>query len=185
MKVLVLFGSPHEKGFTRGLLDYFLGFLKESFECEINVVSSYDESVRPCIGCEKCKSGKCVFDDMKKINFLVNSSDVVIVASPVYNASFPAPLKAIFDRFQPYYFKRNISDKKFVLLLTSGSEKIDYLPCVLFQINPVIKILGGNLLGEITLKGTDYLNKFDIDKFYSKSENKARNIIENFEKSKH
>lgn len=183
MKILVLFGSPHEKGFTRGLLDFFLAFLNKN--CEVTVINSYDEAVRPCIGCEKCKSGKCIFNDMEKINFLVNSSDVIVVASPVYNASFPAPLKAIFDRFQPYYFKRNKIDKKFVLLLTAGSKKIDYLPVILAQINPIIKILGGELLGEITLKGTDYLSKFDIDKFYSKSENKARNIIENFEKNKY
>lgn len=183
MKILVLFGSPHEKGFTRGLLDFFLGFLNKN--CEVTVVNSYEKLVRACIGCEKCKSGKCVFNDMEKINFLVNSSDVIVIASPIYNASFPAPLKAIFDRFQPYYFKRNNIDKKFVLLLTAGSKKIDYLPIILAQINPVIKILGGNLLGEITLKGTDCLNKFDIDKFYLKSENKARNIIENFEKNKY
>ena len=183
MKKQHLFGSPHENGFTRGLLDFFLAFLDKN--CEVTVVNSYDEAVRPCIGCEKCKSGKCVFNDMERINFLVNSSDVIVIASPVYNASFPAPLKAIFDRFQPYYFKRNKIDKKFVLLLTAGSEKIDYLPVILAQINPVIKILGGKLLGEITLKGTDYLNNFDIDKFYLKSKNKARNIIENFEKNKH
>lgn len=183
MKILVLFGSPHENGFTRGLLYFFLAFLDKNYE--VTVVNSYDEAVQPCIGCEKCKSGKCVFNDMERINFLVNSSDVIVIASPVYNASFPAPLKAIFDRFQPYYFKRNKIDKKFVLLLTAGSGKVDYLPVILAQINPIIKILGGELLGEITLKGTDYLNKFDIDKFYSKSENKARNIIENFEKNKY
>ena len=61
MKILVLFGSPHENGFTRGLLDFLLAFLDKN--CEVTVVNSYDEAVRPCIGCEKCKSGKCVFND--------------------------------------------------------------------------------------------------------------------------
>lgn len=29
--------------------------------------------------------------------------DVVVVATPVYGLSFPAPLKAVFDRTQQYY----------------------------------------------------------------------------------
>ena len=42
----------------------------------------------------------------------LEDADAVIVATPVYNLSFPAPMKALFDRFQRYYeahFRRKIA----------------------------------------------------------------------------
>lgn len=41
----------------------------------------------------------------------LEDADAVIVATPVYNLSFPAPMKALFDRFQRYYeahFRRKL-----------------------------------------------------------------------------
>lgn len=178
--ILVLFGSPHKNGYTSFVLDYFLKFLPNfSVDC----VYAYDEMIKPCIGCNKCKKTyNCIFRDMDNMNVLLSKSDFIIIASPIYNASFPAPLKSIFDRMQNYYFARKsskfISDnkKKVLLLLTQGSKSIDYEPIILSQINPIIKIFGGELIGNFTWKDTDNSN-LDIDKFYIKSENKVKNII--------
>ena len=60
--------------------------------------------------------------------------------------------------------------KKVLLLLTQGSRNIDYEPSILPQINPIIKIIGGELIGNFILKDTDN-SDLDIDKFYIKSEN--------------
>ncbi len=180
MKVLILFGSPHENGYTSLLLNHFLKFLPPY---NITKINAYKEMISPCIDCGKCKkTGKCIFKDMNKINEHINISDFIIIASPVYNAAFPAPLKSIFDRFQPYYYSRHknkIKKKKIVLLLTQGSEKINYEKIIFPQILPIIKIIGGELCGNIILSGTDNKN-LDIDKFYIKSENKISKIIEKF-----
>ena len=117
---------------------------------------------------------------MNYINSSIEQSDFIIIATPIYNFSFPSPLKAIFDRFQPYYFSRKTSHlkkKKIILIFSAGSknfmeEKIN------FQIMPIIKILGGEYCGSIILKDTD--NEFlDIDKFYIKSENITKGIMNN------
>ena len=179
MKVLILFGSPHENGYTSLLLNHFLEFLPS---CEIVKIDAYKENVAPCIDCGKCKKiGKCVFSDMNKINEYIDSSDFIIIASPIYNASFPAPLKSIFDRFQPYYFSRYISKpkkKKVLTLFTQGTEKTDYEKIIFPQIFPIIKIIGGEICGNLILKGTDN-KKLDIDKCYIKSENIIKVIINN------
>lgn len=44
------------------------------------------------------------------------------------------------------------------------------------QINPIIKVIGGELIGNFILKDTDN-SDLDIDKFYIKSENDVKNII--------
>ena len=53
------------------------------------------------------------------------SCDVLVLASPVYNYGFPAPMKAILDRAQPYYHRyfenrEADPDRKGYLLLTAG-----------------------------------------------------------------
>ena len=178
--ILVLFGSPHKRGYTSLLLKYFLKFLPDF---SVNYIYAYDEMIKPCTGCNKCrKTYSCIFRDMDNINTLLRKSDFIIIASPIYNASFPAPLKSIFDRMQNYYFARKtykfISEnkKKVLLLLTQGSRNIDYEPIILPQINPIIKIIGGELIGNFILKDTDN-SDLDIDKFYIKSENDIKNII--------
>jgi len=44
-----------------------------------------------------------VFRDLDDFFGLFITADIIVFASPVYNMSFPAPLKALIDRFQPYY----------------------------------------------------------------------------------
>ncbi len=182
--LLVFFGSPHESGYTAKFLNHFLKFFSGF---NVNMVKAYEENIKPCIGCENCKIGSiCIFRDMDRINILLKKSSGIVIAAPIYNASFPSPLKSIFDRMQVYYFFRRalkstyLNKKKAVILLTQGSEKADYEKIINVQINPVIKLMGADLIDTLTLKGTDNKN-LDIDKFYIKSENKIRNIISNFD----
>lgn len=175
-KACILYGSPHENGNTFKLLKYFLKFLP-SFS--VSWVNAYKENVKACIDCGICKDQKrCIYEDMSFINKILTDSSLYIIATPIYNASFPAPLKSIFDRLQPYYHSRKgiLINKSAVLLMSQGSGTIDYEDIIVRQIKPVIRILGAKLSGILTLKNTDNEN-LDIDKFYIKSENKIGEII--------
>ena len=181
--IIIFFGSPHKSGYTAKLLNYFLKFFSN---VNVTIVKAYEENIRPCIGCESCRNSSiCVFRDMDRINTLLKKSGRIIIASPIYNASFPSPLKSILDRMQVYYFSRNILEstlvrkKKAVILLTQGSETVDYEDIIRAQTVPAIKLMGADVVDILTLKGTDNKN-LDIDKFYIKSENKIRNIISKF-----
>ena len=63
MKVLLINGSPHEKGCTYTALNEVAAVLQdEGIETEIFHLGT--APVRGCVGCGRCRTtGKCVFGD--------------------------------------------------------------------------------------------------------------------------
>lgn len=99
MKVLIINGSPHSKGNTSIALNEMVKiFEKESVETKIIHVGN--KVIRGCIGCGKCfEKGKCVFDDIvNETATLLEESDGVVIASPVYYGSANGTLISFLDR---------------------------------------------------------------------------------------
>ncbi|MBD5465584.1 MAG: flavodoxin family protein [Lachnospiraceae bacterium] len=99
MKVLLVNGSPHEKGNTYiALHEMEKVFEREGVETEILQVGN--KAVRGCIACGSCmEKGKCVFDDI--VNEAAPKFEVcdgLVIGSPVYYASANATLIAFLDR---------------------------------------------------------------------------------------
>ena len=100
MKVLLVNGSPHEKGCTYTALSEVAGALNGcGIETEIFWIGR--EPVRGCIGCGGCgRNGLCVFSD-DACNALIQkmlAADGLIVGSPVYYAGPNGALCALLDR---------------------------------------------------------------------------------------
>ena len=87
MKVLIINGSPRQKGNTSIALAEIAKQL-EKLGIESEIVWIGNTPVRGCIACNTCKDkpGACVFDDdvCNGISAKMNSSDALIVGSPVY-----------------------------------------------------------------------------------------------------
>lgn len=99
MKVLLVNGSPHEKGNTYiALHEMEKVFEKEGVETEILQVGN--KAVRGCIACGSCmEKGKCVFDDIvNEAAPKFEACDGLVIGSPVYYASANATLIAFLDR---------------------------------------------------------------------------------------
>mgnify|MGYP002679870388 CR=1 FL=1 len=99
MKVLLINGSPHEKGCTYTALHEMEKVFRESgVETETVVLGNRD--IRGCVACGSCaKTGKCVFDDgVNELKPKFEEADGLVVASPVYYASANATLVACLDR---------------------------------------------------------------------------------------
>lgn len=99
MKVLMLNGSPHQKGNTyTALHEMEKIFQQEGVEAEIVHVGNRD--IRGCIGCRKCsEAGKCVFDDLvNETAPKFEACDGLVVGGPVYYASANATLVAFLTR---------------------------------------------------------------------------------------
>lgn len=99
MKVILVNGSPHEKGCTYTALSEVASTLeKEGIASEIFWVGT--RLMAGCIACGVCKKhGKCVFDD--KVNEFTEKAeraDGFVFGSPVYYASANGTLMSFMDR---------------------------------------------------------------------------------------
>lgn len=99
MKVLIINGSPREKGNTTlALAQMEQVFAEEGIE--VTNVRVGREDVRGCVACNGCsKLGRCVFDDcVNQLAPLFEEADGLVVGSPVYYGSANATLVATLDR---------------------------------------------------------------------------------------
>lgn len=99
MKVLLVNGSPHEKGCTYTALCEVAGALNaEGIAADIFWIGT--KPLAGCIGCGKCsESAKCVFDD--KVNEFIEIAadyDGFVFGSPVHYAAASGALTSFMDR---------------------------------------------------------------------------------------
>jgi multimeric flavodoxin WrbA len=100
MQVLMINGSPHEKGCTyTSLLEVAGQIEKQGIETTFFHIG--DKAIRGCIGCGACReSGYCVFkdDSVNACIDLAKSADGMVIGSPVYYAGPTGSLCAFLDR---------------------------------------------------------------------------------------
>lgn len=110
MKVLLLNGSPHERGCTYvALREMEKVFAEEGIETVLCHVGN--RAIRGCMACGACKKlGKCVFDDaVNELAPIFEEADGVVFGSPVYYGSANATLIALLDRlFQSTSFDKRM-----------------------------------------------------------------------------
>ncbi len=111
MNVLMLNGSPHERGCTnRALLEVSWALNEEGIETEILHVGS--QSVHGCIACQKCsETGRCVFtyDMVNQVLDKMETASGLIVGSPVHYASPNGTVLSFLDRL--FYAGRDFAFK--------------------------------------------------------------------------
>jgi multimeric flavodoxin WrbA len=99
MKVLLVNGSPNEKGCTyTALNEVALVLNEEGIETEIFWIGN--NSIAGCFGCGICrKIGRCcINDNVNEFSIKAAESDGFIIGSPVYYASISGQLKSFLDR---------------------------------------------------------------------------------------
>ena len=99
MKVLLVNGSPHEKGCTfTALKEVEKCLTEEGIETEIFWIGN--KPIGGCIACRKCAQiGKCVFDDVvNKFVEKAKETDGFIFGSPVHYAAAAGNITSFMDR---------------------------------------------------------------------------------------
>lgn len=106
-RILCIAGSPRRRGNSDRLLDASIKGIEQAGGVAIRLVAS-EAAPQPCRGCNACATtGDCItHDGMDEIYPLLESADAVLIASPVFFASVPATLKALYDRCQPFWVRR-------------------------------------------------------------------------------
>ena len=113
---IVLFASAAKNRFTKQLTDVFLS----EYSGSVKFYNMYEENIKPCAGCGFCTTnGKCRMNDMDDIINDIFASEFIIFATPVYNYTFPSPMKAFLDRLQPFFDKEKTAPVRKGFLLAS------------------------------------------------------------------
>jgi multimeric flavodoxin WrbA len=100
MQVLMINGSPHERGCTYVALSEVAGQLEEQ-GIRTTIFPIGDEPIRGCTGCGGCaQSGHCIYDDdpVNSCVDLAEKADGMVIGSPVYYAGPNGALCAFLDR---------------------------------------------------------------------------------------
>lgn len=158
-KTLIFYGSPRKDGVSATVLS----MLTEQLDGEVTVIDSYAQQVVPCDDCRGCYTHDgCVKRDMTDIYEALEQADRLVFVTPVYNRSFPAPLKAMIDRLQCYWAKRfirgirpPIEKAKTALLVTVCGSDRDDGACLLYQLEPALTVLHVTDTKALHIKGSD------------------------------
>ncbi len=165
-KVLIIKGSARKDSYTNRLCDVAEDFLADS---EIEIFDAYSEKFLPCDGCNYCeKNGKCKNRDLDVFFKSFEEADLIIVASPVYNGTFTAPVKALVDRFQVYYTGFYANGKcqqikkrrKAVLISASGRDGVKSFEFMKWQLCCAFSILNIEFKGSVLCSHTDTQPQF-------------------------
>lgn len=100
MKVLLINGSPHEKGCTYTALTEVAKTL-ESCDIEAEIVHIGTAPVQGCIACGGCsKTGRCSYtkDRLNEIMEIAEKADGLIVGTPVHYAAAAGAVSSLLDR---------------------------------------------------------------------------------------
>lgn len=114
MKVLLVNGSPHEKGCTYTALEEVSKALKaEGIETEIFQIGM--KPLSGCIACKKCRElGRCAFNDrVNEFLDIAGCADGFVFGSPVHYAAADGAVTCLMDR--AFYADSNAGRKSFYL----------------------------------------------------------------------
>ncbi|RMG84520.1 MAG: flavodoxin family protein, partial [Candidatus Dadabacteria bacterium] len=169
--VLFVHGSPRKGGNTDALAARLEALLagasvrSEHLRCA-------EVSVKPCTGCGACgRTGECVLtgDDMPRVYEAVDRADALVVASPVYFLGPPAPLKALIDRFQPYWSRIHLlgqpppRERVAVVLSTAGAPSHSVFTCLHRILDAWFEVLGVRAAANLFLEGVDEAGSAERD----------------------
>ena len=125
-RVLILKGSPREKGNSAALADQVAAGARQ-VQVEVDSIYLHNMDIRPCDACDLCREndGSCVIqDDMQILYPKLLQADVIVIASPIYWFTLSAQTKLCIDRWYALDTPQGsaLAGKQMGLLLTYGDD---------------------------------------------------------------
>ena len=167
-KVLIISGSPRKGGNSDKLCDRFADGARDAGN-DVTKLSLADRRVGFCTGCNCCgQTHRCIIDDdVPEIIGRMMTSDVIVMASPVYFYSVDAQIKALIDRSVSVWTV--MKDKVFYFIMTSAEDSETVMDCTLECFRGFISCITGSTEGGVIfakgvhsrgeIDGTDYMQQ--------------------------
>lgn len=172
---MVLYGSPHLVGSTFRLLQQFKQALEnnglESYQ--FRQFDLFEMNLKPCNHCGYCQYGLCHMnhlDGYSSIIESIQSSDLIILATPVYFGGYPAPVKAFLDRLQQFYVN-DFKARKYtfpkrtqgLLFFTSGNPNSTTREAMEHSARMLFHCINAEFTGTLFYENTDADPNFEVD----------------------
>ncbi|RUS45483.1 NADPH-dependent FMN reductase [Cohnella sp. AR92] len=137
-KVVILIGSPSVKSRLNGVVDRIAQRLGTTSDVEVSTISVRD------LPAEDLLRANFASEAIQAANQVFAEADAVIIATPVYKASFPGVLKAYID-----LLPQKGLENKIVLPIAIGGT-IAHLLSIDFAMKPVLSTMAPrNILGGV------------------------------------
>ncbi|SDM61635.1 flavodoxin family protein [Acetanaerobacterium elongatum] len=152
--ILVLTGSPRRGGNSDLMANAFI----KGAEAAGHNVTKFEAAFKKLSGCRACdtcwsKGTACsIQDDFTKLAELYETSDVLVISTPLYWYSFPAQLKMCLDRMYAYYMpdcKRPLKIKECALMVCAGTEAAKDFDGIIKSYQACAEFIGWKDLGII------------------------------------
>ncbi len=119
-KIFIVSSSPRKDGNSDILAEQFARGATQAGH-SVKKVNIREMNLQFCLGCFAClqREGCVQRDDMNGLYAAVQSSDVLVFATPVYYYAVSGQLKTFLDRLNPLYPREN-NFKEVYLLATSA-----------------------------------------------------------------
>ncbi len=158
-KILVIKGSPREKGNTNTLCQAFVaGAMQAGHKVEIFDAATCNMS--GCHGDQSCfERGRCgIQDDGVEMNRLMRWADILVLCSPVYWNGFTSQIKTVIDRFYQFSApkgRKTCTVKEAFLISAAASNTDQAFDGIRAEFTHICNILHFTPIGEITIPGLE------------------------------
>lgn len=163
MYVLGINGGPRIGGNADRLIEKVLEGA-ESKGATTEKIRINDLKIAPCQECEKINNdGTCaVLDDFQEVFKKIMKADVVVLASPIFFGSLSAQTKSLIDRFQCYWYYKNILKKdsrrqkrRGFFIAVEASEREDFFDNAKAIVKNFFAVIDAKYSGEVLCKGVE------------------------------
>lgn len=173
--LLIINASPREKGVCVEVANQIKPYFAE---CKVKQYDLYKLNPAPCNACGYCELHEgCRVNDLDIFFEDFEDADYIAVFSPMYNNFFPAPLKALLDRFQRYCALRYLKGanpaiekhKSVGLVIASGSNARECANYMSNALKQSFAVMNGSLNARYYIPNTDSksytFNLIELEKF--------------------
>lgn len=173
--LLIINASPRENGVCQEVIKQVTPYFAD---CKIKQYDVYKLAPAPCTACNYCEQHDgCSNKDLDIFFEDFEDSDYIVFFTPVYNNFFPAPLKALVDRFQRYYSARFCrganppiaKPKKVGAVIVSGSNARQCADYMVNTLKQAFTVLNGEFKARYYIPDTDSgaytFNITELEKF--------------------
>lgn len=156
MRITIVLGSPHRGGSSNLLARRFQEGAEEAGH-EVHVFDAGHARIAGCLACEYCHLREfdtcCQKDDMGELQALLESSDMVVLATPVYFFSMSAQLKAAVDRTYAFLDRLSRRVRKMALIAAANNPNPQIMDILVANYRSIAGFIGAEDAGMVLACG--------------------------------